>query len=74
MDAVAEGGSMKIRLETVHLDDDEVKNARRVHSYEKKHLGEADTFKAWCKSHLEVVGVMGFAEYVRNRLGEYELN
>jgi len=65
---------MRIRLETVHLDDDSVKDARRVHRYEKKHLGEADTFKAWCKSHLEVVGIMGFAEYVRNRLDEYELD
>jgi len=65
---------MKIRLETVELDDDSVKEARRVHSYEKKNLGEFYTFKAWCKSHLEVVGVMGFSEYVRNRLDEYELN
>ena len=65
---------MKIRLETVRLDDDFVKDARRVHKYEKKHWGLDETFKAWCKSHLEAVGTMGFAEYVRNRLGEYGLD
>lgn len=65
---------MRIRLETVHLDDDQVRNARRVHRYEKKHWGLDETFKAWCKSHLEAVGTMGFSEYVRNRLGEYGLD
>ena len=67
------GDGMKIRLETVHLDDEFVKDARRVYRYEKKHWGLDETFKNWCKSHLETSGEMGFSESISNRLDEYEI-
>jgi zona occludens toxin (predicted ATPase) len=67
---------MKIRLDTVTLSDEFVKDARRVYEYEQKYdaWGIDETFRIWCKSHLETSGVMGFSESISNRLDEYELN
>ena len=67
---------MKIRLKTVTLSDEFVKDARRVYEYEQKYdaWGIDETFRSWCKSHLETGGEMGFSESISHRLDEYELN